>query len=77
MRIKVRAYTALREYTDVLPPGGAMEVEEGLSVGEVLVRLGVPSEIPKVILVNGRHREETYLLGPDDEVVIFQPMEGG
>ncbi len=56
---------------------GAREVAAGTTVGALLASLGVPAEVPKIVLVNGRVRPGEYVLAPGDEISVFPPIAGG
>jgi sulfur carrier protein ThiS len=79
MRIVVKAFNELREYTAGLPPDGALEVPPGATVREVLTRLGIPAErqgdLP--LFRNGRPAFLHTPLENGDTLVTFAPMYGG
>jgi molybdopterin converting factor small subunit len=77
MVITVEGYADMRKYTTHLSPEGALEIPEGITVGDVLEQLEVPSESKKVIIVNGRHKTTEYILQPGDALIFFPPLEGG
>jgi len=77
MIITVKSYASMKKYLAGLPPSGELQIPEGAPVGVVLQQLNVPPELKKVILVNGRHQSEDYLLQPGDVLVFFPPLEGG
>lgn len=54
-----------------------MEMEKGTTCADLLNVLRIPSELPKVILINGMAKEESYPLQEGDEVSILPPIEGG
>ena len=75
MIITVKSYASMRKYLSTLPAGGEFEIPEGTPVGAVLKQLGVPPELGKIILVNGRHRPEDYPLQAGD-TLVFSPPRG-
>ena len=77
MIVKVKGYANMRKYTDHLSSEGEMEITEGTTVGGVLNQLGVPSDVKKVIMVNGRSKIPEFVLQPEDILVFFPPLEGG
>jgi molybdopterin converting factor small subunit len=77
MMITIKSYASMKKYMAGVPPNGQLEVPEETPVGAVLDRLGVPPELKKVILVNGRHRSEEHRLRTGDTLVFFPPLEGG
>jgi len=79
MKIKVQLFANLRDY---LPKGSlksscVLEVECPNSVADVLNQLRIPSDHPKIILINGSPGKETDLLKEGDILSIFPPVEGG
>lgn len=77
MRVEVQLYATLRKYG---PPGGGilvLELAEGDRVARVLESLGVPREVERVILVNGRPVTSDSVLKEGDRVVLFPPVAGG
>jgi molybdopterin converting factor small subunit len=39
--------------------------------------VGVPDDLPKIVLVNGQHASENSLLTDGDIVSVFPPLIGG
>ncbi len=77
MRIRVNLYAGLRKFA---PEGKApfeMDVPEGMSLADLISRLGIPAEKPKILLVNGRHADPGQVLAEGDEVALFPPVAGG
>ncbi|MCX8116687.1 MAG: MoaD/ThiS family protein [Desulfobacterota bacterium] len=79
MEIEVKLFATLRDY---LPKGSGrfscrLEIDGQTTVQDVLDRLKIPEEIPKIILVNGVHGKKGQLLKAGDVVSIFPPVAGG
>lgn len=79
MRVEVRLFATLAAF---LPPDGRdgaaeLEVPEGSTVTEVTRRLGIPPDLARVVLVNGRDVGSEALLSTCDVVTIFPPLAGG
>lgn len=79
MRVEVRLFATL---TAFLPPhsqdGGAeFEIPEGSTVADVTHRLGIPSDLARVVLVNGVDAGSEATLAPRDVITIFPPLAGG
>ncbi|HUL29970.1 MAG TPA: MoaD/ThiS family protein [Thermodesulfobacteriota bacterium] len=79
MEIEVKLFATLRDY---LPKGSSrfsckMEVDGSVRVRDILSRLKIPEEIPKIILVNGVHAKKEQLLKEGDVLSIFPPVAGG
>jgi hypothetical protein len=77
MDITVKGYASMKKYLAGLPADGALDIPEGSPAGAVLKQLGVPPEMKKVILVNGRHCSQRCVLRAGDILVFFPPLEGG
>ncbi len=64
-------------------PGGdrgasaALEVPEGTTVQELVGRLAIPEDLPRLLLVNGRDAAPEHPLDPGDIVSILPPLVGG
>ncbi len=54
-----------------------LDVPEGSTVDDVTRRLGIPGDLARVALVNGRDAEPGDRLAPGDIVTIFPPLAGG
>jgi sulfur carrier protein len=79
MEIEVKLFATLRDY---LPKGSSrfsckMEVGGSTRVQDILSRLKIPEEIPKIILINGVHGKREQILKDGDVLSIFPPVAGG
>jgi molybdopterin converting factor small subunit len=79
VRIEVRLFANLAAF---LPPHGhdgvaELEIPDGSTVTEVTHRLGIPHDLARVVLVNGRDADSEARLAPRDVVTIFPPLAGG
>ena len=79
MRIEVRLFANLVAF---LPPHGRegvaeFDIPEESTVADVARQLGIPSDLARVVLVNGRDAGSEALLVPRDVVTIFPPLAGG
>jgi len=54
-----------------------LDVPDGGTVADVARRLGIPADLARVVLVNGRDAAPEQLLAPGDVVAIFPPLAGG
>ena len=77
--VRVKLFVTLRRYYPKLGIGEAMPVEldEGATVGDLIERLRLPSDVVKVVFVGGVVRGQDYLLADGDEVSMFPPVGGG
>jgi sulfur carrier protein len=79
MEIEVKLFATLRNY---LPKGSSrfsckLEVDSQTRVQDILLRLRIPEEMPKIILVNGIHGKNDQILEEGDILSIFPPVAGG
>lgn len=79
MVIEVKLFATLRDY---LPKGSGrfsckMDVDNSTRVQEILSRLKIPEEMPKIILVNGVHGKKEQVLKEGDVLSVFPPVAGG
>ncbi len=79
IEIEVKLFATLRDY---LPKGSGrfsckMEVDGSTRVQDILSRLKIPDEFPKIILINGVHAKKDQLFKEGDVLSIFPPVAGG
>jgi molybdopterin converting factor small subunit len=79
MEIEVKLFATLRDY---LPKGSGqfscrVEMDSSDTVRDVLEKLKIPEDIPKIILVNGVHSNLDRVLKYGDVVSVFPPVAGG
>ncbi len=79
MRIEVRLFATLVPF---LPPdsrdgAAVLEVPEGSTVHDVVRRLGIPSDLERVTLLNGGDSAPEARLRPGDVLTVFPPLAGG
>ena len=80
MIIEVELFATLVPY---LPPehdshGRArVDLPDGATVADLASRLGIPPELPRIVLVNGEDAEADHRLAPEDQVTFFPPLAGG
>ena len=79
MKVEVRLFATLATF---LPPHGRdgvveLEIPEGSTVAEVIRLLGIPPDLARVVLVNGRDIGPEARLAARDVVTIFPPLAGG
>jgi len=79
MEIEVKLFATLRDY---LPKGSdrfscKMNINGPTRIQDILSKLKIPEEMPKIILVNGVHGKNDQVLKEGDVVSIFPPVAGG
>jgi molybdopterin converting factor small subunit len=79
VEVQVRLFANLADY---LPPGARggtarVHVPEGATLADLLGRLRVPSDIPRLLFVNGRDAAPGDRLQAGDVVSVLPPLSGG
>lgn len=79
MEIELRMFATFRRY---LPPGSEghvcrVEIGPGDRISNVLGRLGLPPEGPRIVLKNGLHTRDDTDLKEGDVLSVFPPLGGG
>ncbi len=79
MEIEIKLFATLRDY---LPKGSSrfsfkMEIDSHSQIQDILSKLKIPEEMPKIILVNGIHGKKDQILKEGDILSIFPPVAGG
>lgn len=79
MRIEVRLFATLADYLPAAGrgEGAALELPDGATLGDVVRRLGIPDDVPRLMLVNGMDAAPDHRLESGDVVAIFPPLAGG
>jgi len=79
MEIEVKLFATLRNY---LPKGSSrfsckMGIDGSTRIQDILLRLKIPEQIPKIILINGVHGKKEQILKEGDVMSVFPPVAGG
>lgn len=79
VRVEVQLHATLASF---LPPSGRdgaaiLDLDDGVTVADVVGRLGIPADLSRIVLVNGHDVEDTTGLRDGDVVDIFPPLAGG
>lgn len=77
--VEVRLYADLQRYRPDLRVGEprSVAVPTGTTAGELLATLGIPTEVVRLVFVNGISRPLDQELHDGDRVGIFPPIGGG
>ncbi len=77
--VEVRLYATLQKYRPSLGIGEPVVItlDDKAELGDLFGELKIPREEIKIVLVNGRWEEESYLLKDRDRIGIFSPIGGG
>ena len=79
MRVEVRLFANLAAFLPSQGRDGVAEFEipDGSTVADVAYQLGIPSDLARVVLVNGHDAVSDTPLAPGDVITIFPPLAGG
>jgi molybdopterin synthase sulfur carrier subunit len=80
MQIEIRLLIQLKQYLPQPDSGGSvrsLEIAEPATVRDVLEKLRIPHDIPKIIMINERQGSIDDGIAPLDRVTIFPPVGGG
>jgi len=54
-----------------------LEIQDATSVGKLILDLGIPKDLVKLIFVNGKRQKTAYELKNNDRLGLFPPVGGG
>jgi molybdopterin converting factor small subunit len=79
MEIEVRLFATFRDY---LPQDSASfsfkkSLDKEMAVSTIAEETGLPSDVPKIFIVNGNVVTGEHVLHDGDVVSIFPPVAGG
>ena len=75
IRIELKFFVTLSSY---LPENSDhYKIDKNKSVADLIADLKIPSELVKLIFINGRRQESSYKFQPGDRVGLFPPIGGG
>ncbi len=81
MKIEIKLFANLKRLLPTHAEGSTatLEVEDGLTVAELIEQLQIPKEMAQLVLVNGINIEGEYsrVLQEGDTVSVFPPVAGG
>lgn len=77
MNLSIRFFANFRRYSPDQQTRSLIEVPPGVTAADVLTELGLPEDLPKIILINGRPVNQRAQLSEGDELTVFPPVEGG
>ena len=79
MKVEINLYATLNRYLPdhVREADGIIEVNKGISIGELLQQLNLPAEKVKLIFLNGVHASGDAVLEEGSRVGVFPPVGGG
>ncbi len=75
--VEVRLFASLRAYLPEEEDICILRIDSGATVRDVLDRLNIPVEYPKIILLNAVHGSIDSTLEDNNILSIFPPIAGG
>jgi molybdopterin converting factor small subunit len=77
MIVHVKLYGIFQKYAPKGQQEFHMDLPHGATIGGMLGILKIPPDQDRILLVNGRQREQDRVLESGDTIVIFPPLAGG
>lgn len=79
MKVEVQLFATLGAYLPEGTPGDGvtLTMPDGTTVAGVMGSLGIPPDLPCLIVVNGRDAAPEQVLADGDCLVMFPPLAGG
>lgn len=79
MKIEVKLFATLSGYLPETSDGrsATLEVADQTTVRQLVNSLGVPDEVPAMMVVNGCDAAPEQILHDGDVLVMFPPLAGG
>ena len=79
MKIEVNLFASFRKYLPGQTKGHTvyMDLDQGATISQVMARLNIPSELPKIIFINGIIVQPEAILNEGDRAGIFPLLAGG
>ncbi len=79
MEIEVKLFADMRQYVpkEIGHHFFKIEISSTNTVKDILKRLGIPDELPKVVLVNGVHSSSSRPIEDGSVISIFSMISGG
>jgi sulfur-carrier protein len=79
VRVQVQLFATLAAFlpSDGRDGAAVLDVPDHSTVHDVIQRLGLPSDLERVMLVNGGDATPDRTLHPGDIVAVFPPLAGG
>lgn len=77
VEVWIRLFANLADYAPSGAARACVALPTGATVADLLRRLQIPDEVPRLLLVNGQDADSTTELGPGDVVDVLPPLVGG
>ena len=80
MKIEIRLLPQLKRYLpnpDIAGDTQMIDMKNEATIKDVLIELGIPLDMPKVILLNQKQGKLEDNLKDGDRIAVFPPVGGG
>ena len=77
MKVTIEMYGPLQQFNKGGLPRAELDLEEGLTVRELLLRLGMDLDEPWNAALNGTLAGPSDILSDGSLLMVFPPIEGG
>ena len=79
MPLTIFLSSSLRQYIPGYDPSEGMEIKDvkGITIAELCQKIGIRIDKIKIVMVNGRKEDMSYLLQGDERLGFFPPVGGG
>lgn len=78
MYVSVELFAFLEKYyPDDKKGSKKILLAEESTIAILIKKLGIPDNLPLLILVNGQQSDKTSILKDNDDIFMFLPVEGG
>ena len=80
MKIEIRLLTQLKPFLpnpDIAGDSQIIECQNHATIKDIMIGLGIPLDIPKVIMLNQKQGKLEDHLDEGDRITVFPPVGGG
>ena len=80
MKIEIRLLTQLKPYLtnpEIAGDSQIIECKDDATIKDIMMELGIPLDIPKVIMLNQKQGKLEDNLKDGDRITVFPPVGGG
>ena len=80
MKIEIRLLTQLKSYlpnSDIAGDTQIIDLKNDTTIKDVMMELGIPLDMPKVIMLNEKQGNLEDDLKDGDRITVFPPVGGG
>ncbi|MBT8358417.1 MAG: MoaD/ThiS family protein [Desulfobacterales bacterium] len=79
MKVEVNLYATLKKYMnkETFGQSSTIDADDGLCVEDMIQQLKIPSDLVKLIFINGVHGKRDTILKDGDRLGLFPPVGGG